>query len=475
MKDGTTTPAASSVSELTHAIKHRLGTDFSNVTVAGEVSGINQAPSGHIYLTLKDESSQISAIIWRSTSERIKFEIANGLKVVCRGNVDVYPTRGTYQLIVQSIQTVGQGGLQLAFRQLYERLGRQGLFDEQHKKPLPKFPKRIAVITSPSGAAIHDFSQVVLRRWPQAEIIVVPATVQGQDSAYEVASGIQFAGSQMQPAPDVVVVTRGGGSSEDLWSFNEELVVRAIFACPIPVISAVGHEVDVTLSDLVADLRATTPTEAGEKIVPDRIAILAGIKELERRLQSSITGALERRKSRLDLLASSATLKDPLQRLRNASMELDSLSQRIQQSLPQRLRSARMRLITQGSKLQLHAATALPKIRMQLQQIAATSAIQRPLEKVHTFKKDLDSLATRLQRCIADRMQQSRQQLENTSGKLDAISPLQVLKRGYSITSDSDGTPVTSCQPLQVGDKIQTEFASGRITSSVETIEDKTG
>lgn len=464
-------PQARSVSELTHAIKYRLGADFSNVTVAGEVSGINQAPSGHIYLTLKDETAQLSAIIWRSTAERIKFDVVNGLKVVCRGNIDVYPTRGTYQLIVQSIQTVGQGDLQLAFRQLFERLAAKGLFNDEHKKPLPKFPRRIAVVTSPSGAAIHDFSQVVLRRWPAAEIIVVPATVQGQDSAYEVASGIQFAGSQMQPAPDVVVVTRGGGSIEDLWSFNEELVVRAIFACPVPVISAVGHEVDVTLADLVADLRATTPTEAGEKVVPDRIAILASVKELERRLQSAMNGAIERRKSRLDLLASSATLKDPLQKLRNASMELDSLSQRIQQSLPQRLRSARMRLITQGSKLQLHAATQLPKIRMQLQQIASTAAIKRPLEKIRQHETRLEPLANRLQRSISDRLNQSHQQLENISGKLGAISPLQVLNRGYSITSDLSGKPVTTCQSLQVGDKIRTELADGKIVSTIEKVE----
>ena len=471
MNKGTQKNQARSVSELTYAIQNRLATDFSNVTVAGEISGINQAPSGHVYMTLKDDTAQLSAIIWRSTAERIKFNVANGLKVVCRGKIDVYPTRGTYQLIVQSIQTVGQGDLQLAFRQLYERLSKHGLFDDGHKKPLPKYPRRIAVVTSPSGAAVHDFSQVVLRRWPSTEITVIPATVQGQDSAYEIASGVQFAGSQMHPAPDVIVVTRGGGSTEDLWSFNEELVVRAIFACPIPVISAVGHEVDVTLADLVADLRATTPTEAGEKVVPDRNAVLAGIQELERRLQSAITGELERRKSRLELLATSATLKSPLQRLRNASMELDGLSQRIQQSLPQRLRSARMRLITQGSKLQLHAATQLPKIRLQLQQIASTSAISRPLEKVRSYKSALESLANRLQRSIDVRLNQSRQELENISGKLGAISPLQVLSRGYSITSDLDGIPITTCQSLQVGDKIRTELADGKILSSIEEIE----
>ena len=196
------------------------------------------------------------------------------------------------------------------------------MFNDEHKKPLPKFPRRIAVVTSPSGAAVHDFSQVVLRRWPSAEIIVVPATVQGENSAYEIASGIQFCGGDMSPAPDVIVVTRGGGSIEDLWSFNEELVVRAIFACPIPVVSAVGHEVDVTLSDLVADVRALTPTEAGEKVVPDRNEILQRVESIQRRLRSAL-----------------------LDRVRNVSMEVDSLSQRIQQSLPQRLATARMKLM----------------------------------------------------------------------------------------------------------------------------------
>ena len=443
-------PNAKTVSELTHAIKHRLSTDFFDVCVTGEISTFKQAPSGHIYLTLKDERAKLDVVIWRTTAERLKFELKHGMQVVCNGGIDVYPQRGNYQFIAQSVEPIGQGALQLAFRQLLERLGAKGMFNDEHKKPLPKFPRRIAVVTSPSGAAVHDFSQVVLRRWPSAEIIVVPATVQGENSAYEIASGIQFCGGDMSPAPDVIVVTRGGGSIEDLWSFNEELVVRAIFACPIPVVSAVGHEVDVTLSDLVADVRALTPTEAGEKVVPDRNEILQRVESIQRRLRSAL-----------------------LDRVRNVSMEVDSLSQRIQQSLPQRLATARMKLMQQSSQLQLHAANHLPNVRMQLQQVASRRGFSRPLERIREYESELETLTARLQRSLNERLQQTKRQLTSASDKLDAISPLRVLGRGYSLTADLSGNPITDCQSLAVGDKIQTDLADGKIVSQIEKIEPK--
>jgi exodeoxyribonuclease VII large subunit len=465
------TENALSVSQLTQAIKQRLNTDFSDVWVSGEISGIARPASGHIYLTLKDESAQISMIIWRSTAERMRFKLTEGMQILVRGNVDVYPQRGNYQLIAQTVQPIGQGTLQLAFRQLYERLGGEGLFDLCHKKPLPEYPRRVAVVTSPSGAAIHDFLQVVLRRWPLIEILIVPAKVQGPDAAYEVASGVHFCGHRMQPAPDVIVVTRGGGSIEDLWSFNEEIVVRAIHQCPIPVISAVGHEIDVTLSDLVADVRALTPTEAGEKLVPDRQQVKKSLDNLQRRLIAALRTRVETARNRLGLLAVCSSIRKPLDPIRNYSVQLDLLADRIQESLPQRLRAARIKLLHQRSKIEVDAARRLPTIRLRLQAMATNHVLSRPLEPVQQRLAELDALNHRLSRAVGDRIALVRRGLESGSEKLSAFNPTNVLLRGYTITTNSAGNPIVDCQSVHVGDRIHTSLANGKIVSRIEEIQ----
>ncbi|HEV3304238.1 MAG TPA: exodeoxyribonuclease VII large subunit, partial [Planctomycetaceae bacterium] len=253
-----------SISELSRRLKALVEMSFPFVCVEGEISNFSRAASGHIYFTLKDQSAQIRAVLWRSAAMRVRFELHDGLHVVAAGPVEVYAQRGSYQLVVERLVPQGIGPLELAFRQRYEKLAAEGLFAEQRKRPLPRFPRRIALVTSPSGAAVRDLLQVITRRWPACDLVIVPVPVQGQQAAPAIAAGMRAAARL--PRVDVIICGRGGGSLEDLWAFNEEIVARAIFVCPIPVVSAVGHEIDVTIADLVADKRALTPSEAGELV-----------------------------------------------------------------------------------------------------------------------------------------------------------------------------------------------------------------
>lgn len=300
------------VSVLTDAIRHRLTASFSRVFVEGEISGMTAPRSGHIYLTLKDEFAQISGVIWRTDAENVKFKLANGQKVLCGGYIDVYPARGTYQLIIRNIKPVGIGDIELAFRQLHAKLKAEGLFDPAKKRTLPRIPRSVAVVTSPTGAAIRDFLQVLSRRWSDIEVIVVPVKVQGLGSAEEIARAVDSI-SKLSDPPDVVVVTRGGGSKEDLWSFSEEIVCRAIAACEIPVISGVGHEIDVALSDLVADVRALTPSEAAERLVPDKAELTATLDSLGKQLADRLLGKIRQAEQELDYISRRTVLTKPME------------------------------------------------------------------------------------------------------------------------------------------------------------------
>ena len=313
-----------SVSELTDAIKSNLATTFSSVWVSGELSGVTQARSGHVYLTLKDKTASLNAIIWRGNAENLKFDLTTGLDVICCGNIDVYPQRGTYQLIIRKIQPQGVGELELAFRQLHQKLNAEGLFDPSIKKALPRYPKHIAVVTSPTSAAVRDFLQVLTRRWPDIRVTIVPAQVQGPGAANQIAKGIG-ACDRFADRPDVVVVTRGGGSVEDLWSFNEEVVCRAVHQCSIPVISGVGHEIDITLCDLVADVRALTPSEAAERVVQDQSDLIAGLQNVQRAMGMQLMNRFQSATRQLESVQSRPVITRPLDRLRHEAMELDSV------------------------------------------------------------------------------------------------------------------------------------------------------
>ena len=283
-------PAFVSVSELTERIKRTLETDFGEVALVGELSNVARPRSGHLYFTLKDNSASIRAVMWKNDARRLAFDLTDGLAVRSLGRLTVYPPRGDYQLVVRQIEPEGIGALELAFRQRYARLVQEGLFDPSRKRPLPRYPRRIVIVTSPTGAAVRDLLQVIGRRWRCAQVLIAPTRVQGAGSDGEVVAALELA-NQVAGA-EVVVVARGGGSLEDLWTFNEEAVVRAIASSRLPVVSAVGHEIDVTLADLAADKRALTPSEAGEFCVPDAREVVLHLDRLADRLRLAGSGQL---------------------------------------------------------------------------------------------------------------------------------------------------------------------------------------
>ena len=386
-----------SVFELTRQIKDALSIEFAGVAVRGEISGATRPSSGHLYLTLKDDRAQLSVVMWRTKASRLRFEPAIGTEVVAIGGIDVYPPRGSYQLICDQLLPVGLGPLELAFRQMHERLAAEGLFEADRKRPLPEIPRRIAIVTSPTGAAVRDMLQVLARRWPLLDVTIVPVPVQGQTAAPKIAAGLAAAD---RLGVDVILCGRGGGSLDDLWAFNEEPVARAIAACRTPVVSAVGHEIDVTIADLVADVRALTPSEGAERSVPDRADVLGGLDGAAERMTRLLTG-----------------------RLQVAAQSVD--------------------------------------------EIARSRAFARPTERVDAARERLDDRGQRLHRAIARGLDDAQSRLAAIAGQFEALSPLAVLARGYSLTSRDDGSIVRAASDVLPGDEITTRLAEGTITSVV--------
>jgi exodeoxyribonuclease VII large subunit len=331
-----------SISELTHRIRISLEDAFTHVTVLGEISNIARPASGHIYLTLKDRDAQLSAVIWRSTAVRLRFDLEDGMEVIATGSITVYERRGSYQLIVSSIKPKGVGALQLAFLQLREKLAKEGLFGPEHRQPLPLLPERIGVVTSGTGAAIHDILTVIGRRFPPAHIVLAPVRVQGEGAAEEIAQAI--ADFNEWGRADVLIVGRGGGSLEDLWAFNEEAVARAIHRSRIPIISAVGHEVDVTIADLVADRRALTPSEAAEIVLPRYDDLVGSLDALRDRLAGALRGQVDLARARLEQLRRSYGFRAPLETVRHEQQRLDDLGGRIRRALGRHVDVARERV-----------------------------------------------------------------------------------------------------------------------------------
>lgn len=391
------------VTQLTAHIKHILEESLSLVWVSGEVSDVGRPQSGHIYFTLKDDHAQIRSVIWRSTAQRLKFDLTDGQQIVCLANLDVYPPRGGYQLIVRQVEPLGIGAQQLALRQLHERLAKEGLFDPAHKRPLPPFPRSVAVITSPTGAAIRDFLECMRRRWKGTRVLVVPARVQGNTAAKEVVQGLA-AIARLKVLPDVIVIARGGGSIDDLHCFNDEALVRAIRAAPVPVVAAIGHEIDVTLADLAADLRAMTPTEAAERIVPS---------------------------------------SDEVRRL------IAGFEHRLTQRLRWRLDDARARV----------------------RRLAERPVLTRPLDLVRQRQRQVDELELRLRHVMRRQRESIRQRLAALGGKLESLSPLGVLRRGYSVTRGPDGRILRDARDVAAGDMLVTQLGSGSVRSRVEATE----
>ncbi|WP_233148426.1 exodeoxyribonuclease VII large subunit [Rhodopirellula sp. MGV] len=331
---------AVSVSELNHHLKAVVEGTFPLLWVAGEVSDVSKPRSGHIYFTLKDDDSQIRAVMWRSVASKLRFEIENGQSLLCFGGLEVYTVRGTYQIVVRKVEAQGVGALQVAFEKLKAKLNAEGLFSLERKSPLPTHPRRVGLITSPSGAAVHDFLVSARRRMLDAEIFVIPAQVQGPGAAETIERGL-LAAAMIRPKLDVVVVTRGGGSLEDLWTFNEERVVRAIANCPVPTVSAVGHEVDVTLSDLIADMRALTPTDAATRVFPDRGATVGRVQELEMRMHRAVAQQLQQKRMMLASLAKHPALSKPMDMVHLRSRQVDELDQRAKQAIERKVEKSK--------------------------------------------------------------------------------------------------------------------------------------
>jgi exodeoxyribonuclease VII large subunit len=339
------------IGELTRAVKGLLEEAFAPaVWVSGEVSNLKRHTSGHWYLTLKDKDSQLQAAIFRGVNLRLRFDLQNGMEVIARGRLTVYQPQGQYQLQVEEVQPKGIGPLDLAFRQLKEKLSRLGYFDPRRKKPLPAYPRRVALVTSPTGAAVRDMLETLARRWPSTEVWVHPATVQGDGAGESIAAAVRRLNTLA--GIDALIIGRGGGSLEDLWAFNEECVARAIFESRIPVVSGVGHETDLVISDMVADLRALTPTDAATKVVPDRAEVLAWLGETETRLRDLLLRRLDLAKARLADLARGRCFRLPLERVRDLERRLDEWGERLQRGLRQRLAELRRRLEAQAARLE---------------------------------------------------------------------------------------------------------------------------
>ncbi len=339
------------VSQLTARIKNSLEGEFPNVWLVGEISNYSRPQSGHSYFTLKDDQAQIRAVMWRSAAARLKFELADGLEVICHGHIDVYAARGSYQLVVDEVQPKGVRALELALRKLREKLSAEGLFDPTRKRKLPTFPRKIAFVTSPTGAAVHDFLQVLQRRWSGVDVLIIPARVQGEGSVQEIVAGIKAA-NRLVPRPDVLVVGRGGGSLEDLWSFNEELVVRAIAASRIPTVSAVGHEIDVTLADLAADVRALTPSEAAERVVPASEEIGARVRSYQQRLRHAAQRRVALLKARLEGVAGQRPFRRPFELVHDRSRRLDELEIHSHRSLRRLIQDRESKLARLAGKIE---------------------------------------------------------------------------------------------------------------------------
>ncbi len=434
-----------SVYEITSEIKHSLE-EFGIVWVQGEISNFKHHSSGHMYFALKDDKAQIKAAFFRNNNRLLKYSPKDGQEVVARGRVSVYEPRGDYQLIVETMEPKGLGSLQLAFEQLKEKLRKEGLFDEAGKKPLPMLPHKIGIVTSPTGAAIQDMLRILKRRNASLHILLYPAKVQGQGSAEEVAAGIRFFNNRDDI--DVIIVGRGGGSIEDLWAFNEEIVARAIFASELPVISAVGHEVDFTIADFVADLRAPTPSAAAEMVSGAREELRATVSSLRGRLIQSARSGLERRRLDLERLSRNRAFNVAPNKIRDFQQRFDEAALRINQAARQRITGLRHR-----------------------EQVASTRLFRVDLRQIIARRQDaLVADSRHMASSILARIQRARSAFELAAGQLNALSPIAILQRGYAICRDNQGAIVRDADTIHPGNIVDVMLGKGELHCRVEQV-----
>jgi exodeoxyribonuclease VII large subunit len=439
-----------SVSDLNAAIRGVFSRDFRDIWVAGEISGCRAATSGHTYFTLKDETGQLRCVLFKGTARWLKFRPQDGISVLARGSIDVYEQRGEYQLIVERLEPQGAGALQLAFDQLKRKLEGEGLFALERKRPLPKFPSRIGIVTSPAGAVIRDILHVLERRFRGLHVRLFPAQVQGEGAVEQVCRGIEYFSTGSWA--DVVIVARGGGSIEDLWTFNEEAVARAISSCAVPVISAVGHETDFTIADFVADLRAPTPSAAAELVICTRESLLDQTGALEQRLLRGMRYHLLMRSRRFEQrgLERAATLIH--RSINNRAQRVDDLEFRLR-TVSQQMFAARLR--------------GIEALASRLQALDLRVRFARSRARLKAAESDLVQ-------CTRASLWKSQQRFQALNAHLTQLSPLAVLARGYAIVQREDGAVVRNANETAAGERIGIRLSEGRLSATVEAVETTT-
>ena len=434
------------VSELTSEIKHILEDRYPFIWINGEISNLARPSSGHLYFTLKDKKAQISSVMFRSQSRNLKFELKNGLEITGFGRISLYEPRGAYQFIFEFVEPKGTGALQLAFEQLKNKLSNEGLFDTVHKKKIPFLSQRISVITSPSGAVIHDIQNVINRRFPNVIIEIHPVSVQGSDSENEIARAVDIINKRA--TSDVIIVARGGGSIEDLASFNSEIVARALFASSIPVISAVGHETDYTICDFVSDLRAPTPSAAAEIVMPDKNELKLNLVKLQTRLLNNFKNNLKKNRNLLNSL--SGRIINPKRRIHDLQFSIEDLGNRLQRSMKQNLDNKRNGLNWQIEKL----------------------GICSPLKSCSLLKNNLNHQNNLMVSAIGSAIQTKRQKLDMLNSRLNSLNPSAVIDRGYSITRTiPDGKIISDSKSVSPEQELEVILSKGSIICSVKGVQ----
>ncbi|WP_318372300.1 exodeoxyribonuclease VII large subunit [Enterobacter sp.] len=442
----TQSPAIFTVSRLNQTVRQLLEHEMGQVWISGEISNFTQPASGHWYFTLKDDTAQIRGAMFRNSNRRVTFRPQHGQQVLVRASITLYEPRGDYQIIVESMQPAGEGLLQQKYEQLKARLQAEGLFDSEFKKQLPSPAHTVGVITSKTGAALHDILHVLNRRDPSLPVVVYPTAVQGDDAPGQIVRAIELANRHQEC--DVLIVGRGGGSLEDLWSFNDERVARAIFASVIPVVSAVGHETDVTIADFVADLRAPTPSAAAEMVSRNQLELLRQLQNGQQRLEMAMDYYLANRNRRFTQLFHRLQQQHPQLRLARQQTVLERLRQRMNQAVESHLKRAGQRQI---------------RITQRLNQ-------QTPQSRIHRAQSHMQQLEYRLTQNMHERLGSTRERFGNAITHLEAVSPLATLARGYSVTTASDGKVLKQAKQVSPGDVLTTRVSDGWVESEVKEI-----
>lgn len=437
-------PDIFSVSSLTSQIKDILEEQFDFIWIEAEISNFRKPSSGHYYMVFKDEYAQIRAVMFRPQARYINFLPEDGMKVIARGRISVYEPRGEYQVIIDYLEPLGAGAMALAFEQLKKKLAANGLFDEDIKKPLPFLPRHVAVITSPTGAAIRDFLNIAHRRFTNLQITIIPVKVQGEGAAEEVIEAISIANNELDA--DTIVITRGGGSMEDLWAFNHEELAYAIRESKIPIVSAVGHEIDVTISDLAADLRAPTPSAAAELLVAEKEAIEKDLRDIRERIISSFRYYLGNIEKSLNGLKKG--LRDPRKGIADSWLRLDELESRLKRQISVFINDHKNRLRSQSRSL----------------------FVNSPLKKIERYREVINFKQQLLTRSMERVTEAKRRKLDLFSEKIKDLSPYSILDRGYSITRTTDKKAIRSASEVKAGDRVNVTLSEGSLECLVENI-----